>query len=119
MNPNGTVPCLQDGHGEPLWESGAIMRYLANRYADESFWPADLHLRAQVDKWAEWSKLNVAGNYTSPVFWQVVRIPVERRNAELIDSAVKNLEKYLQIADHQLTTSQYLAGETLTLADIP
>ncbi len=32
MNPNGTVPVLRDGEGEPLWETGAVLRYLAARY---------------------------------------------------------------------------------------
>ena len=30
MNPNGTVPVLKDGDGVPLWETGAILRYLSN-----------------------------------------------------------------------------------------
>ncbi len=29
MNPNGTVPVLRDGDAEPVWETGAILRYLA------------------------------------------------------------------------------------------
>ena len=33
MNPNGTVPVIKDEDGEPLWETGAILRYLGNRYA--------------------------------------------------------------------------------------
>ena len=60
MNPNGTVPTLQDGDHPPLWETGAILRYLADSYGSDDFWPADPVARAGVDKWAEWSKLNVA-----------------------------------------------------------
>ena len=33
MNPNGTVPTLQDGDGPPLWETGAILRYIAGAYS--------------------------------------------------------------------------------------
>ena len=29
MNPNGTVPVIQDGKNAPIWETGAILRYLA------------------------------------------------------------------------------------------
>ena len=42
MNPNGTVPVLQDEDSEPLWETGAILRYLGNRYGAAPFWPQDL-----------------------------------------------------------------------------
>lgn len=41
MNPNGTVPTIKDDDNKPLWESGAILRYLAGRYTDDQFWPCD------------------------------------------------------------------------------
>lgn len=80
MNPNRTVPVLRDGEGPALWESGAILRYLASRYAgDTPFWPGDLDARANVDRWAEWSKINVAMAFTVPIFWRVVRLPAADR----------------------------------------
>ena len=79
MNPNGTVPVLQDGDGPFLWETGAILRYLANRYAAAPFWPGEPIARAEVDRWAEWSKINIALGFTAPVFWHVVRTPAHRR----------------------------------------
>lgn len=118
MNPNATVPTIKDGENEPLWETGAILRYLCNRYAEESFWPSDDLARAHVDQWAEWSKINVAGKFTAPVFWQVVRTPVNRRNQEAIKTAVDALTRKLQIADQQLSQHSYLAGDNFTLADI-
>lgn len=41
LNPNRTIPVLRDGDGAPLWETGAILRYLATRYGNETFWPSD------------------------------------------------------------------------------
>ena len=75
MNPNGTVPTLRDGDRITLWESGAILRYLANNYADAPFWPVDAVRRARIDMWAEWAKVNVASKFSAPIFWQVVRTP--------------------------------------------
>jgi len=43
MNPNGTVPVLQDGLNQPIWETGAIRRYLAGRYGDAPFGRAIRH----------------------------------------------------------------------------
>lgn len=60
LNPNRTIPVLRDGGLPPLWETGAILRYLAHRYAPDEFWPADLIARTHVDRWMEWSTLNVA-----------------------------------------------------------
>jgi glutathione S-transferase len=118
MNPNARVPTLVDGDSPPLWETGAILRYLANCYAPDDFWPADATARANVDRWAEWAKLNIAGNFTTPVFWRVVRTPPSKRNPAAIDRALAELNRYLAIAESQLSSFRYLAAECLTLADI-
>ena len=118
MNPNGTVPTLKDGDNPPLWETGAILRYLANSYAPDSFWPADPVARADVDKWTEWAKINIALNFTSPVFWRVVRTPPSKQIPVAISDALRNLDKFLAIAERRLATFTYLMGEHLTLADI-
>ena len=118
MNPNGLVPTLIDGDGPPLFETGAILRYLAGQYAPESFWPTDAVQRAQTDKWTEWAKINIALKFTAPVFWLVVRTAPSSQNPETIAANLKILEKYLRIADERLGTHQYLAGSDFTLADI-
>lgn len=112
MNPNGTVPVIRDDKGDPLWETGAILRYLAGRYGALDFWPAEPLARANVDKWAEWAKINVALNFTAPVFWRVVRTAAGERDA------LDKLQRYLAIADAQIAREGYLAGHAFTLADI-
>lgn len=118
MNPNGTVPTIQDGDNQPLWETGAILRYLAAQYSDESFWPTNSEARAAVDQWAEWSKINIALQFTSPIFWQVVRVPQARQNSASIEQAVKQFESKLAIANNQLKKHPYIAGPHFSLADI-
>lgn len=118
MNPNGTVPTLRDDDQPPLWESAAILRYLANAYADDEFWPAELPARSNVDRWAEWSKINVALRYTGPIFWRVVRTPPARRDPAAIAAGIAGLTKFLAIADQRLGRHPYLAAQHFTLADI-
>lgn len=118
LNPNRTVPVLQDGDNPPLWETGAILRYLASRYADDAFWPGDLLARTEVDRWAEWSKQNIALGFTAPVFWRVVRTPAAERDPQAIAAAVMAMEQKLAIAETRLAGSRYLVGDTFTLADI-
>ncbi|HBZ7632935.1 TPA: glutathione S-transferase family protein [Klebsiella pneumoniae] len=118
LNPNRTVPVLQDGDNPPLWETGAILRYLASRYANEAFWPGDLLARTEVDRWAEWSKQNIALGFTAPVFWRMVRTPAAERDPQAIAAAVTTLEQKLAIAEARLAGSRYLVGDTFTLADI-
>ncbi len=102
MNPNGTVPVLRDGDGELLCETGAILRYDAGRYGTAPLWPADSLARAGIDKWAEWSKLNVALNFTTPVFWRVVRTAPVNHDPAAIGQAVGKLDTMLDTAAAQL-----------------
>ena len=48
MNPHGRVPVIDDG-GTVVWESHAILRYLAAR--DGRLWPAGPAARSQADRW--------------------------------------------------------------------
>ncbi len=118
MNPNGTVPVLKDDEDTAIWETGAILRYLAARYGDRSFWPQDAGRRSQVDMWAEWSKINVALGFTAPIFWRVVRTAPQHRDQQAINAAAEKLAALLNIAEKRLSAHHYLAGDDFTLADI-
>jgi glutathione S-transferase len=118
MNPNGTIPVIRDDDDEPLWESAAILRYLANRYGRAPYWPANLLARTHIDKWAEWSKINIALNFSGPIFWRVIRAPAGGRDVVAIKAAIGVLDRYLGIAENQLKNSPFLCGDDLTLADV-
>lgn len=117
-NPNGTVPTIQDGDNPPLWETGAILRYLAGAYGTNDFWGVDPIGRAHIDRWAEWSKINIALKFTVPVFWRVVRTPPSKRDPVAIRDALSSLNRLLDIAETRLSKLPFLAGEHFTLADI-
>ncbi|WP_299349755.1 glutathione S-transferase [uncultured Shimia sp.] len=118
LNPNRTVPVIEDDGIAPLWETGAILRYLGRRYGQGTLWPVDMVEQAEVDKWADWAKLNVAMNFTVPVFWRAVRTAPDQQDTDAIAVALATLEDKLAIAETQLTKQRYLASGTLTLADI-
>ena len=118
MNPNGTVPTVIDGDNPPLWETGAILRYLAGKYGSDAFWPKDPYARADVDRWAEWSKINIASNFTAPVFWRTVRTAPSRRDPSTIDDALHKLSEFLDVAETHLARQRYLTDDHFTLADI-
>lgn len=118
MNPNGLVPVLRDGDSAPLWETGAILRYLAARYGPDSFWPADPAARAHIDKWAEWAKINATLSFTGPIFWRVVRTASAKQDPAAIAAAIVRFDSVLAIAEAQLTANPFLAGQDFTMADI-
>lgn len=118
MNPNGTVPVLQDGDQTPIWETGAIIRYLATRYGSESFWSSDVAKRSVIDQWAEWAKINVTLGFTAPIFWRVVRTAPSKQDAAAIKLAVEKFDKVLDVAEAKLASTPFLAGAAFTVADI-
>lgn len=118
LNPNGTIPVIRDAGGPPIWETGVVLRYLATRYGSDPFWPNDPDRRTEVDMWAEWAKINVAMCFTVPVFWRVVRTPETERDKKAITFALRALHERLAIAEARLEKAEWLAGPSLTLADI-
>lgn len=118
LNPNRTVPVLIDGEGPALWESAAIVRYLASRYAPESFWPADPLARADTDRWAEWAKVNVNLPFGGTIFYPMVFQSADKRDNAAVTRALAALSAKLQIAEARLADRRFMMGDDLTLADI-
>jgi glutathione S-transferase len=118
MNPTQLVPTLQEGDFT-LWESNAILRYLANGHPAVSgaVWPADLQNRANIDRWmdAQQTQLNAA---QSAVFQGLIRTRPEDRDMAAINAAMARADKVWLMLDKQLeATGGYVAGPSLTLAD--
>ncbi len=56
MNPNGLVPLLRDDESDLiLWESNAIVRYLAAQYGQKRLWIDSPARRAEAEKWMDWA----------------------------------------------------------------
>lgn len=118
MNPRGLVPVLKDGD-LIVWESCAILRYLAARYGDGgAFWPADPGDRARVDMWAEFGKNELSQAFTVPIFWPRVRTAAADRDEAALTRAVARFETLLDVLDPQLERHAFVTGDALTAADI-
>lgn len=117
LNPNGLVPTLQDGD-LVLWESNAIVRYLADAYGGGELRADDPAARASAEKWMDWTSTSIAGPFRD-LFWNVVRRSPEQRNEEELRSGRKRSGELLAIADAALAQQPYLSGETFGVGDIP
>jgi glutathione S-transferase len=116
MNPNGLVPVIED-EGLVLYESNAIVRYLAAKHAAGTLWPEDLRRRADVDRWMEWQSTGYTPSMTV-VFWQLVRTPPEKRDKAAVDASREKGEKHSAILDAHLAGREFVAGEAFSTADI-
>jgi glutathione S-transferase len=117
LNPNGLIPTIDDD-GFILWESNAIIRYLAAKHGRAGLWPADSKVRADADRWMDW-QLTTAGPPMGTLFLQYVRTPEDKRDAKAIaDARVRSLEAWT-ILDAHLGRRPFVAGEAFTTGDIP
>jgi glutathione S-transferase len=116
MNPNGLVPVLRDGD-VTMFESNAIVRYLAARYGDGTLRPKEAKGLAAAEQWMEWQQQDVVPSI-SAIFWNEVRLPKAERNANAIAAAEANLAKTLPIADNALASSEWFAGDRFSFGDI-
>lgn len=117
LNPNGTVPTIVD-NGFVLWESNAIVRYVAAKYGAGKLYPNDPQTRGLADRWMDW-QLTVVGPAITPVFFGLIRTPPEKRDKAAIDAARDKLAAAMKILDGYLAKSDYVAGGSLTIGDIP
>lgn len=118
VNPNGKLPVLEDGDFL-LWESCAIMQYLADSQPGQTLYPEGAQARADVNRWMFWACQHFAatiGLLTFERIWkgmigQGAPDPVVEANAERV------LHGLAAVLDGQLAQRQWLVGDSVSLAD--
>ena len=118
LNPNQLVPVIEDD-GLVVWESHAIVRYLAAKYGGPAYWPGDPGVRSESDRWMDWAQALWQPAFLTGVFWGFYRTPEAQRDWKAIDSSVALCSELMQIVDGVLATRPYLAGDRFTIGDIP
>ena len=114
-NPNGLVPTIDDD-GFVLWESNAIVRYLAAKHPS-SLWPADPRVRAEADQWMDWTTRR-SGLRSARHSWA----SSARRRSSATRPPSRNRCAGPQRSSSWWTTTcgsrPYLAGDEFTVGDI-
>ena len=116
MNPMGLVPVIRDGD-VTMFESNAIVRWLAARYRDGLLRPSDHKSLAMAEQWMEWAQ----GNFYSPVqalFIHRVRSLPESRDPAAAAAAEKKAAEVLRAADAWLARHDWFAGQAFSFGDI-
>jgi glutathione S-transferase len=117
-NPNGKVPLLEVD-GVPIFESTAILLYLAEEYGvDAGLFPPSGIRRAQAVQWMVWAQVTLAeavqryARNISPL------VPAEQHNAKAADAAKQDVDGSLGVLDAALAGRQYLVTERFSFADL-
>jgi len=113
-NPNGKIPVLELEDGTCLWESNAILNFLAD---GSEFLPSEPRLRTQVLQWQFFEQYSHEPYVAVARFIQLYQGLPEARRAEYEVCHVRGY-KALRVMEQQLERTPYLVGEQYSIADI-
>jgi glutathione S-transferase len=117
-NPNALVPVIEEEDGFVLWESNAILRYLArSRAPGHPIYPSDLRAAADCDRWLDWQQTALNDPLRS-VYFTLFRIPEPERDWAAFGKARDQADALFGMLDERLATRRFVCGEAFTLADI-
>ncbi len=113
-NPNGKIPVLELEDGTCLWESNAILNFLAQ---GSEFLCSEPRLATQVLQWQFFEQYSHEPYVAVARFIQLYQGLPEARRAEY-ENCHRAGYKALDVMEHQLQRTPYLVGEQYTIADI-
>jgi len=117
MNPNGTVPTIDD-NGFVLWESNAIVQYLAMTYDAARMYGGDAKIFASASRWMLWENnelippMHAYAEHT-------IRLPQAQRDPAVVEASREKLARAWRIVDDQLARTRHIAHDDWTMGDIP
>jgi len=118
MNPNQRMPVL-DHDGYHLWESNAIVQYLASLKPESGYLPADLKQRMDAVKWQFWESAHwdpacailVWERFVKGMFGRGEPDPVE------VEKGLAQFHRAAKVLDAHLKGRKFLCGDHLSVAD--
>ena len=119
INPNGALPAVVDGDFA-LTESNAILQYAADVQGADQYYPTDLKQRADIHRWMLWEAATwfpscyvyFVENVAKPLLFGA------QPDAAVIEKEAPNWHRLAGILDGRLAKSKWLAGDSVTIADI-
>jgi glutathione S-transferase len=119
LNPNGKMPTLED-EGFVLWESNAILFYMAAKQPQSGLWPAELHAQADVLRWLAWESAHWDAESCGMVSYEKASkavLGLGPPDPAFIARGEQNFLRFAAVLNESLKGRTWLVGERLTIAD--
>lgn len=117
LNPRGQIPLLVVD-GEPVKEGGALIAYIADTHDSEGrLLPKSGLARAKALEWLMWCNATLHPT-TAKLFWIPKLNLDDTAKAAVTQATIAQVQSLWDEADARLATSKFLAGDSMTAADI-
>jgi glutathione S-transferase len=119
LNPNQKMPTLTDEEFV-LWESNAILFYMAARRPESGFWPSDLRGQADVLRWLAWESAHWDAESCGMVAFEKASkavLGLGPPDPAFIARGEQNFVRFAAVLDNQLKGRAWLVGGRPTIAD--
>jgi glutathione S-transferase len=119
LNPNKKMPTLTDDEFV-LWESNAILFYMAAKHPESGLWPSDLRSQADVLRWLAWQSAHFdAESYGMVAFEKASKavLGLGAPDPAFIDRGEHNFVRFATVLDEHLKGRTWLVGKQVTIAD--
>ena len=119
LNPNKKMPTLED-NGFVLWESNAILFYMAAKHPDSGLWPPDLQGQADVLRWLAWESAHWDAESCGMVAYEKASkfvLGLGPPDPAFIARGEQNFARFASALNDSLRGKTWLIGERLTIAD--
>jgi glutathione S-transferase len=119
LNPNKKMPTLEDD-GFVLWESNAILFYMAAKHPNSGLWPSDLRCQADVLRWLAWESAHWDAESCGMVTFEKASKAVLRLgppDPAFIARGEQNFIRFAGVLNDSLSGKTWLISKRLTIAD--
>lgn len=119
LNPNMRMPTLKDGD-YVLWESSAILQYLALQKPDAGLLPADERGRLDVTRWQFWDVAHWDPACATFIFEYIAKpvvLGINEPDSVALEKGTEQFHRIAKVLEGRLRGRPFVTSETLTLAD--
>ncbi|MFT4585743.1 MAG: GST-like protein [Gammaproteobacteria bacterium] len=118
LNPNGRIPTIVDRTNNDfvVFESGAILWYLAEKY--QKFLSSDTDLKSETLQWLMFQMGGVGPMMGQAMFYQRIARPNGHNEPYSIERYVNESRRLLEVLDKRLSGREFLVGDRYCIADM-
>lgn len=119
-NPNGKIPTLEDADGTVIWESPAILIYLAEKHPEKNLLPKEVINRTDALRWMFWNASHLEAAVATVAVERIIKPMLMKQPGDDARAAagVADFNRFAPILNAHLEGKEWILGKQFTIADI-